>query len=127
MITLVKSGDYRLIETTKHTKILSLDSDTFAWVEPPEIGEILVVSHVAHHTDCVLSIGKYHLLTVDDEPELVDTTHLELEVGQNTWQGYLLLTGLPSDDKKRARIVPTHEVITGNPAFGDVKPAKTAR
>ncbi len=123
MITFIKSGDYQLIETKKHTKVLSLDTDTYAWVEPPRIGEILVVSHTSHPTDCVLSIGKYHLLAVDDEPELADTLHLELEVGQNTWQGYLLLTGLPDDTKKRARIVPTREIITGNPNFGDVKPA----
>ena len=120
MITLLKSGEYLLIETKKNTKILYLDDDTYAWVEPPNIGEILVVSHQAHKTDCILATGKYHFLSVEDEPELTDVMHLELEVGHSLWQGYLLLTGLPTDTKKRARIVPTHETITGNPQFGDV-------
>jgi hypothetical protein len=43
--------------------------------------------------------------------------HLELEVGEGYWQGYLLLSGLPNDDHKRARIIPTTETITTNPEF----------
>ena len=121
MINLLQSGEYLLIETKKNTKVLYLDDDMYAWVEPPSIGEILVVSHVAHKTDCILATGEYHLFAVDDEPELADMMHLELEVGRNVWQGYLLLTGLPTDDKKRARIVPTNETITGNPDFGDIR------
>jgi hypothetical protein len=54
---------------------------------------------------------------VKDEPKLSDNQHIELEVGLDAWQGYLLLTGLPDDDKKRTRIVPTGELITGNPNF----------
>jgi hypothetical protein len=117
MINLVRSGSYKLIETKKHTKVLHLDDDTFAWVEPVAIGEILVVARAVHTTDCVLSLGEYRLYVVDDEPDLVDITHLELEIGQGQWQGYLLLTGLPDKDKKRSRIIPCNEIITGNPKF----------
>lgn len=112
MITLIKSGNYQLIETKHHTKVLYIDDNTFAWVEPAHIGEILVTSHTIHKTDCVLSIGEYRLYDAIDEPHLTDLQHLELEVGKSSWQGYLLLTGLPNDQKKRARIVPTFEVIT---------------
>lgn len=115
MISLLKTGHHKLIETKRHTKILFLDGDTYAWVEPPSIGEILVVSHNAHKTDYLLSSGRYYLYDVVDEPDISDHIHLELEAGEDIWQGYLLLTGLPSDTKKRARIVPTREVITGNP------------
>lgn len=121
MITLLRSGMYKLIETKKHTKVLYLDSDIFAWVEPVQIGEILVVSHRVHKTDCVLSIGDYCLYDVADEPELSDQQHLELEVGKACWQGYLLLTGLPNQHKLRARIIPTSEVITGNPRYAHHK------
>jgi len=126
MINLVRSGEYLLIETKKNTKVLYLDDDTYAWVEPPTIGELLVVSHVAHKTDCILATGKYHIFTVEEEPELADTTHLELEVGRSVWQGYLLLTGLPTDDKPKVRIVPTRETITGNPDFGDITFSQSA-
>lgn len=112
MITLQKKGQYKLIETKKNTKILYLDDDVFAWVEPPSIGEILVASHVAHKADCVLSVGAYHIFRVQDEPDYSDHIHLELEVGHDAWQGYLLLTGLPTDENKRVRIIPTSEVIT---------------
>lgn len=112
MIELNKAGTYKLIETKHHTKVLYLDNDTFAWVEPVNIGEILVTSHAIHKTDCVLSIGEYRIYHVDDEPNITDLLHLELEVGNMHWQGYLLLTGLPDDSKKRGRIVPTIEVIT---------------
>ncbi|MEK7594324.1 MAG: hypothetical protein AAB436_01645 [Patescibacteria group bacterium] len=121
MIRLKGHGSYRLIETTHHAKILYLGSKVYAWVEPPSIGEMLVVSHNPHKTDCVLSIGEYRLYDVDDEPQLSDLQHLELEVGGTTWQSYLLLTGLPTDSKKRARIVPTSESITNNPQFADRK------
>lgn len=113
MISLLKHGSYKLIETRRHTKILYLDSACFAWVEPPNIGEILVGSHNIHKTDCVLSLGRYRLYDVDDEPNLSDQIHLELEVGNGKWQGYLLLSGLPNMQKKRGRIIPTGEVIMG--------------
>lgn len=113
MITLNKTGDYTLIETKHHTKVLYLDNTAYAWVEPVNIGEILVISHAVHKTDCVLSVGAYKIYAVDDEPDLTDLIHLELQAGSQYWQGYLLLTGLPNDAKKRGRIVPTTEVITG--------------
>lgn len=117
MITLERSGEYKLIETKRNTKILYLDQETYAWVQPAKMGEILVVSHNPHKTDCLLSTGRYRLYSVEDEPSLADHIHLELEAGPGVWQGYLLLTGLPDDGKPRARIVPTTEMITGWPAL----------
>lgn len=119
MITLQQSGEHKLIETKKNTKVLYLDDTAYAWVEPA-IGELLVSTHKAHKADCVLSVGDYYLFDVTDEPELSDNQHLELQVGRDTWQGYLLLTGLPTDDKKRVRIIPTTEVIMGNPMFAHI-------
>jgi hypothetical protein len=113
MIKLVQSGDYQLIETKGQTKVLILDKkQTFAWVYAEEIGEILVASHNPHKTDHLLALGKYRMYQVEDEPQLADTLHLELSVGEGAWQGYLLITGLPDEDKKRSRIIPTHELIT---------------
>ncbi len=117
MITLHKTGFYKLIETKHNTKVLYLDNDIYAWVEPPSIGEILIASHKVHKADCVLSMGHYHLYEVEDEPYISDSIHLELEVGSKHWQGYLLLTGLPDAHKKRTRIIPTREIISGNPRF----------
>lgn len=117
MIKLVKQGTYKLIETKHNTKILYLDHKTYAWVEIVGLGEILIASHKAHKTDCVLGVGEYHIYDVIDEPTLSDQLHLELEVGHRAWQGYLLLTGLPTATKKRKRIVPTREIIAGNPAY----------
>ena len=123
MIVLERSGLYKLIETKHHTKVLYLNSDIYAWIEPANIGEILVTSHKVHKSDCVLSIGSFRLYEVDDESELIDQIHLELEIGKNHWQGYLLLTGLPNSEKKKARIIPTREIITGNPRFEHRKDA----
>ncbi|NCU30445.1 hypothetical protein EOM57_01420 [Candidatus Saccharibacteria bacterium] len=123
MITLKQSGQHRLIETKNNTKILYLDDSVYAWVEPPSLGEILVSSHKTHKADCVLSVGGYRLFTVQDEPNLSDNMHLELEVGRNIWQSYLLLTGLPTSNKIRARIIPTTEVIMGNPMFANIETA----
>lgn len=112
MILLIRQGEYTLVETKGQTKILSLDKNKFAWINAEDIGEILVSSHKPHSVDHVLSIGKYRLYEVKDEKNLTDLTHLELLVGDSTWQGYLLTTGLPTAKKIRGRIIPTREIIT---------------
>lgn len=113
MIQLIKSGKYSLTETKSQTKILILDDKkTFAWVNAEDIGEILVTSHKSHETDNVLALGNYRLYEVDNDPDLSDQKHLELLVGEGVWQGYLLPTGLPTEKKKRNRIIPTKEIIT---------------
>lgn len=113
MIKLLSEGTYSLIETKNQTKILTLDNkNIYAWVNVLEIGEILITSQKTHQQDQVLALGKYRLYEVKDEPDLTDLVHLELLVGEGTWQGYLLPTGLPDEIKKRNRIIPTNETIT---------------
>lgn len=113
MIKVIQEGTYQLIETKGQTKILTLEKKrVFAWVNAEDIGEILVTSHKRHKTDNILAIGRYRLYEVKDEPDLTDLQHLEFYVGDKTWQGYLLTTGLPTDEKKRNRIIPTSEIIT---------------
>lgn len=112
MIKLIEEGQYKLIETRGQTKILILAERLFAWVNAKDIGEILVTSHKTHKVDHILSIGNYRLYEVKDEKDLTDVIHLELFIGDGRWQGYLLPTGLPTDTKKRNRIIPTHEIIT---------------
>lgn len=128
MITLQRSGHYKLIETKHNTKILYLGDEVYAWVEPVSIGEILIVSHSRHKTDCVLSNGEFRIYDVEDEPYLADHIHLELATGEGKWQGYLLLTGLPDGGKTRARIIPTPETITGQAVSHRLeKPANRSR
>ena len=112
MIKLIDNGMYSLIQTHNQTKIIRLGSKTFAWVVAGKIGEILVATHKKHEVDHILALGNFRMYEVEDEPDLVDLVHLELFVGEGQWQGYLLPTGLPSDDKKRSEIIPTDEIIT---------------
>lgn len=113
MIKVMKEGRYQLFETKGHVKILTLDNkDSFAWINAADIGEILVTSHRKHTIGHILAQSRYRLYQVKDEPDLTDLLHLELYVGEGTWQGYLLTSGLPDDKKKRNRIIPTIEVIT---------------
>ena len=124
MIKLLHHGEYKLIETKRHTKILYLDGNAFAWIEPKNIGDILVTaSHDISRSDSTLSRGRYNLYNVEDEPGYFDLDHLELETGHNSWQGYLLLTGLPDQHKKRGRIIPTFERITSNIIANQSTPA----
>lgn len=113
MIQLAQQGIYALMETKRHTRMLILDGEkSYAWIHAGEIGEILVASHKPHQSDHILSVGKYRMYRVKDEPDLTDLVHLELLAGDGVWQGYLLPTGLPTDEKKRNRIIPTKEIIT---------------
>ncbi len=112
MITVKAKGDYKLIETKSQVKILYLDHQAYAWVWAENIGEILVTTHRPHKIDHILAVGRYRLYNVETEPKYTDLQHLELLVGKGEWQGYLLLTGLPTDQKMRSRIIPTAELLT---------------
>lgn len=115
MIKLLQEGRYTLIESKNQIKILILNHSeikNFVWVNAGEIGEILVASHKPHKADHILANGNYRMYLVENDPNFVDLTHLELHAGNGTWQGYLLPTGLPTEDKKRNRIIPTEEIIT---------------
>ncbi len=112
MIQILSRGDYVLIETKKGTKILNLDDRSFAWVTVANIGEILITSHKTHKADYVLAKGKYRLYKIKNDPKFVDQIHLELLIGCGQWQGYLIPNGLPTDIRKRNRLIPTREVIS---------------
>lgn len=117
MITLLKKGMYKLVETKHHARLLYIDGKVYAWVTVANVAEILVASHRTHKTDSIICIGEYRVYDVADEPHLSDQQHMELEVGQGHWQGYVLRGGLPDADNKRCRIIPTHELITGTPHY----------
>jgi hypothetical protein len=113
MIKLLKKGKYSLVETRSDVKVLKLSGKAFVWIFTRSIGEMLVTTHRGHKTDQKLAKGEYRIYKVSaDEPDLVDTMHLELSIGEGDWQGYLLPTGFPKDKKTRSRIIPTTELIT---------------
>ena len=113
MIQVLARGEYKLLETKNYTKILIFDNEkTFAWIVAKNIGEILVTSHKTQEQDNLLSVGNYRLYEVKDEPKFIDQQHLELQVGCGYWQGYLLPHGLPTNEKKRNRIISTSELLT---------------
>lgn len=111
MITMIKKGLYRLIETYNNTKILLLDHEVYAWIYAKNIGGLLVLASIPKRFTDVISEGAYHLYDVFNEPELTDLEHLELQAGNEKWQGYLLLSGLPEEDHPKSRIIPTGELI----------------
>lgn len=112
MIQLAKRGEYTLLETKGRTRVLALDGkEYYAWIYAHGIGDILVRSRRKHVPTNVLAAGKYRVCVVKDELGITDLPHLELSLGNGKWQGYLLLTGLPTYKDKRNRIVPTDEII----------------
>ena len=114
MITQTRDGTYKLLQTQGKITMLSLDDEMFTWLEVEGIGEVLVAASKTHYAETVLSEGQYRLYDVDDEPNLSDQQHLELEAEHGKWKGYLLPTGLPEGKKIRSRIIPTKELIAAN-------------
>lgn len=115
MKKLVQEGTYSLIETKRKTRILTLDHTiSFAWITVKGIGEMLVTTLSKFQPYTILASGKYKLFDVKNEPNYVDLQHLELEAGNDVWQGYLLPTGLPTKEDKRRRIISTNELIGPN-------------
>lgn len=123
MIKLLKEGTYLLGESKKHTRFLYLDKTCYVWVIVLSIGDILSKAVHTHEPATVLSKGRYKLYDIKNEPDLVDLKHLELEVEDGEWQGYLLLTGLPRGKKRRSRIVPTTEKVADYMEAAGRKPA----
>jgi len=112
MIKLINKGSYKLVGTKDHHKMLYLGEQGYMWTYAKRIGELLTFSKHIHEPEYILAQGVYNLYKVKNEPEFVDLLHLELSVGKGKWQGYLLLTGLPTRAKIRSRIVPSEEVIS---------------
>ena len=113
MIKLLTKGKYRLEKTKDRKKVLYLGEQGYLWSYAKGIGELLSFSKHQHQKDYSLAQGNYRIYAIKNEPEYVDLQHLELEIGAGLWQGYLLLTGLPTAEKIRSRIVPTDEVVEG--------------
>ncbi|HIA91706.1 TPA: hypothetical protein EYO12_01140 [Candidatus Saccharibacteria bacterium] len=111
MINQIDSGSYVLGESKNHTKILTLNDQSYAWILMPGVGDILSFLSEQKTPYATLSTGNFKLYDIQDEPELVDLQHLELQTGMDSWQGFLLLTGLPNKVKKRSRIIPTKELV----------------
>lgn len=112
MIKILTSGKYRLIETRRQIKILYLDKVPYVWLFIAGLGHVLETTGKPHKADHTLAAGNFRLYEVQDEPRFSDHKHLELFVGDGQWQGYLLLTGLPTAQKRRTRIIATNEIIS---------------
>jgi hypothetical protein len=112
MKRLVRSGKYVLLETKGNTKLIALEKiGTYAWVNALRIGEILIKARNRFKIESILSKGRYRLYDIKNEPKLTDLQHLELEVGDGAWQGYLLPNGIPVSSEKKHRIIPTSELV----------------
>lgn len=111
MIKLLEKGIYRLIWSKDNQRILYLGDQCYLWSHAKGIGELLTFSKHTHKVSYTLAEGKYKIYSVKNEPKYIDLKHLELSVSPGVWQGYLLLTGLPTKNKIRSKIVPTEEVI----------------
>ena len=112
MIKVLSNGSYKLIETKQQIKILYLDDTPYVWLFLKGIGHVLETTNKPHKAEHILAEGRYRLYEVKDDPKLSDNQRLELVVGPGKWQGYLLLTGLPNQTKKRSMIIATDETIS---------------
>ena len=112
MIKIINQGTYSLVKTKGPGKILTLDkAQSFAWIDN-KLNKLQTRHEQSTDGNHVLSLGKYRLYEVKDEPNLTDLLHLELSAGEGLWQGYLLSDDLPQNDQNKVQIKPTKEAIT---------------
>lgn len=112
MIKLISKGKYKLVMRSDNDKTLVLGKQGYHWTLAKGIGEILTFCKSVHKEAYAISEGQYRLYDVKKEEKLIDLQHLELSVGEGKWQGYLLLTGLPTVKNLRNRIIATKELVT---------------
>lgn len=113
MITLIQKGTYEIVSTKDHGIMMILDDQRYLRSYAPKIGDLLTYAKSEHAINYYIARGNYRIYRVKDEPNLVDLDHLERSLGRGMWQGYLLLTKLPTAKKICSRIVPTNEIISG--------------
>lgn len=111
MIKVVLCGKYRLVETVEHLKVLYLDDAVYLWQYEPGTGDVLVLIGYQYPAGYTLACGNYRVYEVTDEPRFSGHIHLELYLGDQHWQGYVLEAGLPPKHSQ-SFIAPTAEVIT---------------
>lgn len=111
-IDLKRKGNYESFETTHQHKILVLDNnDYYAWVDT-SLGHLLVKSDPEHEKAKTLNQGEYILITPHDEPDMNDNIdHLELKEN-GKYHNYVLPNGLPTDEDKQKKIIPTDEYLS---------------
>ena len=114
MIKLIDKGRYALVETYSHTKILRLGKSKYAWIDTSK-GELLVKTKRAYRGSLTLSARQYRLYEVENERDLPNALHLELNTGNGKWQAYILPSGLPNESKPRAPMLPRARSITVSP------------
>lgn len=112
MIRVLGAGEYRLVERTRQVKILYLDTKPYVWLATPGVGQLLIATHRSRESDRILGAGRYRLYDVKDEPDLSGHKHLELSLGGSRWQGYILLSGLPTSKKPHSKVLATNELIS---------------
>lgn len=113
MISVLKRGEYKILEAKNNIRILILDNkEVFEWNSQAKNGEISISSYKNNQDDNLLSVGNYRLYNVEDETDYIGQKHLELQVGCGYWQGYLLPKDLPKKNKESNVIIPTKELLT---------------
>ena len=111
MITPTSRGTFKLLETKRGQRVLYLNDEIYEFVTPNRIRSSF---RKYHKSDCVLSAGRFQIYFVSVENHITEHWHLELEVGANIWQGYLLPQGLPGEEFYVTRLLPTSEIISKN-------------
>ena len=113
MLQVIGSGTYKLTETKDNTKVLFIDDEkAFGWKNGKCDGDLFLLAPDTENICCFLSVGKWRLYEIKDEPGLTDGNHFELHVGRGRWQGYLLPEGFPTAVNKQRPISQTGQTIT---------------
>lgn len=115
MIRLIQWGEYRLAIIAEGNTIIAIDNHVYSLFPDHATLEFydnqlpsLVVSALTLHR------GNYRVFDVYDEPQLTETIHLELEDEDGYVKSYLLPRGLPHQNMRRARQIPTVQQITNS-------------
>ena len=109
MIKVVSKGDYILYEDHNKRKILKLgDAKLLYWTD----SKIIQAMNNSANPKDTLSLGKYRLYKILDEPQLTNNYHLELYVGNKQWRGYLLSSNILKTRMPVVAISATNELIS---------------
>lgn len=112
MITVIDRGSYCLLENKKQGKMLIFDGKkSYSIKDYGSLKKIYFNPLRNVKNDCLLCMGNFRLYKVSNEEHLSSNFHLELNIGQGQWQGYLLPKGLPKN-RTINKIIPTQELIS---------------
>ena len=117
---LEKEGQYEIFETTKGSRILTLNHKNWYAIVKGQKGDILVGTDSDHEKKDTIQQGRFYLADFDDDPEFRDVPHLFLKDG-GAYTEFILPNDVPDKKGDKQKLIISKDKIDEKKVLDHVK------